>query len=129
MYTLEGAYKFSVLSDQFKGGNAIFNCPPFPIKCGGAPVKILYLSEENFRKKGIRENTNMMFYTATPVLFPPQADFNNALNETCESKGIEKHVKHNLIAIDKENRVATFKNLNSEEIVKQEFDLLHFVPP
>ena len=37
MYYLKGAYKTSVLRENFRGGNAIFTCPPFPIKCGGAP--------------------------------------------------------------------------------------------
>lgn len=49
MYTLEGAYKTSVLRENFKGGNALFTSPSFPIKCGGAPQKILYLSEATFR--------------------------------------------------------------------------------
>jgi sulfide:quinone oxidoreductase len=35
---------------NFKGGNAIFTFPNTPIKCAGAPQKILYLSEEVFRK-------------------------------------------------------------------------------
>lgn len=37
MYTLEGAYKTSVLRENFRGGNALFTSPTFPIKCGGAP--------------------------------------------------------------------------------------------
>jgi len=37
IYYLEGAYKTSVLRDSFRGGNAVFTCPKFPIKCGGAP--------------------------------------------------------------------------------------------
>ena len=37
MYRLEGAYKTSVMRESFRGGNALFTCPPFPIKCGGAP--------------------------------------------------------------------------------------------
>lgn len=37
MYTLNGAYKTSILRESFRGGNAIFTSPPFPIKCGGAP--------------------------------------------------------------------------------------------
>ena len=49
MYTLEGAYKTSVLREGFRGGNAVFTCPVFPIKCGGAPQKIAYLSEATFR--------------------------------------------------------------------------------
>ena len=34
----------------FKEGNAIFTYPNTPIKCGGAPQKILYLTEDYFRK-------------------------------------------------------------------------------
>ena len=80
MYTLNGAYKASVLRDNFRGGNAVFTQAPFPIKCGGAPQKMLYLSEETFRKNGVREETNIKFYAATPCLFPPQPDYNAALN-------------------------------------------------
>jgi len=49
IYTLDGAYKTSIMRDNFKGGNAIFTSPKFPIKCGGAPQKILYLSEATWR--------------------------------------------------------------------------------
>ena len=89
MYTLQGAYKTSMLRDTFRGGNAIFTCPVFPIKCGGAPQKILYLSESTFRANGVRDDTNMKYYAGTPIMFPPNDDFNGALNETCQAKGIE----------------------------------------
>jgi sulfide:quinone oxidoreductase len=49
IYDLEYAYKFSELRDQFQGGQAIFTLPVMPIKCGGAPQKIMYLSEETWR--------------------------------------------------------------------------------
>jgi len=94
MYTLEGAYKFSVLRDNFLGGNAVFNCPVFPIKCGGAPQKILYLSESTFRKNGVREDTNMVYYSGTPVIFPPAPEFSAYLHETCLGKGIELNLSH-----------------------------------
>ncbi|GFO48599.1 sulfide:quinone oxidoreductase, mitochondrial [Plakobranchus ocellatus] len=40
---------FPAMQD-FKGGNAIFTFPNTPIKCAGAPQKIMYLAEEFFRK-------------------------------------------------------------------------------
>lgn len=89
MYTLQGAYKTSMLRDAFRGGNAVFTCPVFPIKCGGAPQKILYLSESTFRANGVRDDTHMKYYAGTPIMFPPNDDFNGALNETCQAKGIE----------------------------------------
>ena len=33
-----------------EGGNAIFTFPNTPIKCAGAPQKIMYLGEEIFRR-------------------------------------------------------------------------------
>ena len=35
IYTLNGAYKTSVLRENFKGGKALFILPTLPIKCGG----------------------------------------------------------------------------------------------
>jgi sulfide:quinone oxidoreductase len=70
IYTLAGAYKTSILRDSFKGGKAIFTLPTMPIKCGGAPQKILYLSEETWRKKGIRNDCDITFETTAGNLFP-----------------------------------------------------------
>ena len=33
----------------FKGGNAIFTFPNTPVKCAGAPQKIMYLADEYWR--------------------------------------------------------------------------------
>jgi len=41
IYRLDGAYKTSRLRENFKGGKAIFILPQMPIKCGGAPQKIM----------------------------------------------------------------------------------------
>ena len=68
-----------MLRDTFRGGNAIFTCPVFPIKCGGAPQKILYLSESTFRANGVRDDTNMKYYAGTPIMFPPNDDSGFAL--------------------------------------------------
>lgn len=35
---------------NFKGGNALFTQPSTPIKCGGAPQKIMYLAAHYFKK-------------------------------------------------------------------------------
>lgn len=118
-----------MLRESFRGGNAVFTCPVFPIKCGGAPQKILYLSESTFRKNGVRDSANMKYFAGTPIMFPPNDDFNEALNETCQAKGIEQYLKHSLVEVDKNNRVATFKNLDSGDLVTQDFDFLHIVPP
>ena len=39
------------LVQKFKGGNAVFTQPTTPIKCGGAPQKIMYLADDHWAKK------------------------------------------------------------------------------
>jgi len=62
--------------------------PPFPIKCGGAPQKIAYLSEDTWRRNGIRDSTEIRFMNAMPVMFPPSPFFSKHLTDVVESKNI-----------------------------------------
>jgi len=91
----------------FNGGNALFTMPPPPIKCAGAPQKIMYLADDHFRKAGVRNRSQVHYYSGTPGIF--------SLNEVIARKHIETHYKHNLIRIDPEAKQATFKNLDSDE--------------
>lgn len=68
---MPGAYKTSVLRENFKGGKVVFTMPSPPVKCGGAPLKIMFLSEETFRRNKVREQTEILYYTGTGVFFPP----------------------------------------------------------
>ena len=36
--------------EDFKGGNAVFTFPNTPVKCAGAPQKIMYLTEKILRQ-------------------------------------------------------------------------------
>ncbi|HNE28275.1 MAG TPA: FAD/NAD(P)-binding oxidoreductase, partial [Saprospiraceae bacterium] len=48
-YSFETApYTFECVKN-FKGGKAIFHNPSTPVKCGGAPHKIMYLATDYFR--------------------------------------------------------------------------------
>lgn len=60
----------------------------------------------------------MKYYAAPPIQFPPNDEFSEALDAICKGKGIEQNFKHNLTAIDKDNRVATFTNLDSGDSVQ-----------
>lgn len=53
---------------NFKGGTAVFTQAATPIKCGGAPQKIMYLAEEYFHKSGVRNKTNVIFTTPGPSI-------------------------------------------------------------
>lgn len=49
-HTVEKTWK---AVQDFKEGNAIFTFPNTPVKCAGAPQKIMYLSEAYWRKVSI----------------------------------------------------------------------------
>ncbi len=54
IYDYNYAQKTGRLGQIFKGGKAIFTEPPLPIKCAGAPQKILYLWTDLWRKNNIK---------------------------------------------------------------------------
>ncbi len=113
----------------FKGGNAVFTFPPPPIKCAGAPQKIMYLAEDYFRKQGIRDQSRVLYYCATPTIFGV-AKYASALTEQAvKPRGIETFFRHNLVEIRADAKEAVFKNLETGENVVQPYDLLHAVPP
>jgi sulfide:quinone oxidoreductase len=53
---------------NFKGGTAIFTNPTSPIKCGGAPHKIMYLAVDYWRKKGILDKCNVHYLSGGGVI-------------------------------------------------------------
>jgi len=113
---------------KFQGGEAIFSQPPMPIKCAGAPQKIMYLADEYWTKEGFKNDTNVTFYTATPGIFS-QPDYAKELNKICDERELTRKFNHNLIGIEQYKREATFKNLTNEEEVTVPYDFLHVVPP
>jgi len=47
--------------NNFHGGQAIFTFPSTPIKCPGAPQKIMYLAEDLFRRVGGGEDIIFLY--------------------------------------------------------------------
>jgi sulfide:quinone oxidoreductase len=62
-------------------------------------------------------------------MFPNCLKFADALDPIARSKDIDLHFKQQIMSVDGANRVAEFKNLDSGEMYKVDFDLLHVVPP
>lgn len=114
-----------------QGGTALFTQPPMPIKCAGAPQKIMYLAADRFRKKGILDKFSIEFYNAGPGIFGIPF-FAKALMKVVASYGIKTHFGHNLVAIDGESKTATFETTDSagnKQQVTQPFDMIHVTPP
>lgn len=116
---------------RFQGGTAIFVMPPVPIKCAGAPQKIMYLAENVFRLNGVRHKSKVIFATAGKAMFGIPT-FSNALAEIVKEKGIEPKYMHKISGVDAEKKEAIFDVTDADgKVTKQalKFDLLHVVPP
>lgn len=114
---------------SFKGGDAVFTHPATPIKCGGAPQKIMYLADDAFRRAGVRDKARIHFYSGDPSIFKSEP-YAKTLMKVIERKGIESpHFKHSLKEIRVDSREAIFDDLATNTEVVQKFDLLHVTPP
>lgn len=113
---------------EFQGGTAIFTQPNTPVKCGGAPQKIMYLADDYFRQQGVRDKAKLIFATAGAKVFGIPK-FAPTLEEVFKRKGIEGRFRHNLVEIRGETKEAVFENLETHERVTLKYDMIHVTPP
>jgi sulfide:quinone oxidoreductase len=106
---------------NFKGGNALFSQPGTPIKCGGAPQKIMYLAEDYFRKSGIRQKTNVIFATPGTKIFGVK-EFGDTLNKVIEERDIIFKPFYKPVSIQVDERTVTF------EFIKRGVNLIDVDP-
>ena len=152
VYTADGAEatwkQMQKLISEAKSGkkvNALFTHPNTPIKCGGAPKKIMYLTDARLREAGARDNANLHFYPNGGAMFGVK-EYHDAIVEQYKERDMNYSYNHNLSEVDISNKIAVFdkhfkvkgawdEDLEEyEEITKHErvevpFDFLHVTPP
>lgn len=113
---------------DFRGGNAIFTFPSTPIKCAGAPQKIMYLADDHLRKLGVRDQSKVIFASAGAGIFGVER-YAKSLRTIVAKRGIDTMFKHDLVEVRPKSREAVFKKLEGGEEVVVDYELLHVVPP
>ena len=122
----------------------IYTQPSTPIKCGGAPQKMLYLSADYLKLAGL--NAEYTFATSKSKLFSlPEID--QELHKTQERYDtITNKFNHNLVAVDVQAKKATFEHtyevkgeydedleeytmIQKVDSVTLDYDYIHIVPP
>ncbi|MGZ8199951.1 MAG: NAD(P)/FAD-dependent oxidoreductase, partial [Methylosarcina sp.] len=114
-----------------ESGIALFTQPTMPIKCAGAPQKIMYLAADRFRRKGILDKFTIEFCNAGPAMFGIPF-FAKALAKVAAGYGVKTSFNHNLVAIDGPGKTATFETTDSDgnkQLVIKKFDMIHVTPP
>ncbi|PHS57144.1 MAG: sulfide:quinone reductase [Sulfurimonas sp.] len=126
---------------------AIFTHPRGPLKCGGAPKKIMYLTHARLEEAGVRDKVEMTFYPNGGAMFGIK-DYHTAIVKQFEERDFKWHYKHNLIAVDTATKTATFnkwkkvekqfedemgdpimKKVEVSEPVEVKYDFMHVTPP
>eukprot|EP00607_Mallomonas_marina_P008439 CAMPEP_0182424564 /NCGR_PEP_ID=MMETSP1167-20130531/10766_1 /TAXON_ID=2988 /ORGANISM="Mallomonas Sp, Strain CCMP3275" /LENGTH=454 /DNA_ID=CAMNT_0024604451 /DNA_START=63 /DNA_END=1424 /DNA_ORIENTATION=- len=128
----KNSIKTSKKISEFSGGNAVFTSPSTPIKCAGAPQKIMWLFEEQVRKVlNKRHETDISFFAGMPAFFAVP-HYNKILNNIAFEREVQINVNHNIVAVDAKSKTATFQVISdgkNTEKVEVPFDLLHVTPP
>lgn len=113
---------------NLKKGRMIFTQPNTPIKCGGAPQKIMHLSCHYLQKNNRSKDVEVVFASASGGMFAVEK-YKKALDKIVKRNGVNTQFGHNLVALDPEKKVATFEVLASGEKVDMEYDMIHVTPP
>ncbi len=93
---------------NFKGGTALFTMPTTPIKCGGAPQKIMYLADEHFKKIGVRNDTKIVFAIPGGVIFAVKP-IAKTLMKVVDRKDINVRFFHKLVKVDAKKKIAWYE--------------------
>ena len=113
---------------SFRGGTAVFTEPLTPVKCGGAPQKIMYLAEEAFRAHGMRDKSRVVFMNAKPTLFTAPY-YVPALERVIRSRGIEVQLDQELVVLRPHAREALFRHVKTGTQQEMRYDMIHVTPP
>lgn len=124
-------YTRQLIKHDFTGGTAIFTYPNTPIKCGGAPQKIMYMADDSFKQRsGVGVNSRVLFCTAGGTMFGVKT-YSDVLDQVVARRGIEPRFHHNLVEIRAETKEAVFDVTQNGETHQAviSYDMIHVVPP
>ncbi len=113
------------------GDHAVFTQPSTPIKCGGAPQKIMYLTADYLRKEGILDSVDVSFYSPGTVIFGVEK-FARTLRKVVDRYGINVNLYSELVEVRADAREAVIRSTGGdgaagEQVVQ--YDMLHVTPP
>jgi sulfide:quinone oxidoreductase len=123
-------YTFECVKNIKPGDTILFTAPSTPTKCGGAPQKVMYMTADYLRRKGILKDVTLEFVSGGSMLFGVKK-YAASLQKMVDKYGITLHFKHDLVEIDAEKKLATFKLISGwgSVTVSKKYDMIHVTPP
>ena len=123
----------------------VFTDPATAIKCGGAPKKVMYLTNARLVEAGARENADLSFFADSGKLFGVK-EYADAIEKQFIARDMKWNFNHNLVEVNIAKKTAIFdkhwqekgaydKDLEEYEMITKHlsvevpFDFLHITPP
>ncbi len=104
---------------------AIFTQPSCGIKCGGAPFKVMALSQDHAATRNRHPSVHFVIpqlaIFGIPFVRP-------ILEQICNDRNVHVSLGEELIAVKGKERVAVFKKVSDGSLVERKYDMLHAVP-
>lgn len=124
-YDLEGAVRLGEALRDFQGGRVAVGISRLPFKCPAAPYEIAFLMDYAFRRRGIRENVEMEFFTPEPYPLPAAGEaIGRRAVGMLGDRNIPVSTKREMEHVDAESGLVHFKGG-----AQMAYDLLVAVPP
>jgi len=121
-YTLEGATALAKFLNDWEGGKLVLNIAEMPIKCPVAPLEFLFLADDYFKKKRMRDKVDITLATPLPGAFTkPVAS--SILGNCMKIRGINVESDFNIGEVNNEE-----KKIVSWDEREIPFDLLVTIP-
>ena len=121
-YTLPGAVALRRALDRFEGGRLVVNVVEMPIKCPVAPLEFLFLADDFFTRRGIRDRVELVYATPLDGAFT-KPTCNHTLQYLLERKRIRLETEFNTAQVD-----AGARRLRSYDEREVPYDLLVSIP-
>lgn len=122
-YSLEGAQRLREELRRFRGGRIHVGVSGIPYKCPPAPVEFVMMLDEDLRRRGIRERSEITLLSPLNRAFTIESA-SKLIQPIIEQRGIELTTFFNVEAVDPDTGVIS--SLEGEEV---ESDLMVIVPP
>lgn len=107
----------------------VFTVPSTPIKCAGAPQKIMWLLEDTLRGMGLRQRADISYWMPGQAIFGVKfyADKLEIIRKARDVQGI---YGFNLVSLNVAQKQATFQaTTGTGETKVVPYDLIHVGPP
>ncbi len=122
-YSQSAALELASALDKFNGGRLVVGVADIPYKCPPAPLEFTFKVEEYLKKKGIREQTEILYLSPINRVFTIES-VSEFVTPMLEERGIKYETFFNTESVDPAARRVT-----SMEGTDIDYDLLVMVPP